>query len=407
MRRFAVFVLLLILASLSSCRSLPRAREGEVLVLLSIDGFRWDYLERYEAPNLQALARSGVRARRMTPCFPSKTFPNHYTLVTGLRPETHGIVANWFWDPASNEMFGMAKKESHWWAQGEPVWVTAEKQGVRTACFFWPGSETEIRGYRPSQYRAFQKSLTNPQRVDGLLAWLDVPASERPRFLTLYFDTVDTIGHTYGPEAPETRAAVAEADAAVGRLLEGLEALGLREKANIIVVADHGMAECGPERVIFFEDLMDVNNVQIESNGPNGGVRPKPGTLSPRELVGRIRAKAPPQLEVYLRGEVPARLHYRNNERIPPVVLICDEHWNIESKTGWPARRANYPRGTHGWDPALPSMGALFVASGPAFQSGKVIEEAQNLDVYNLLCAILGIAPAENEGDNDLVREAL
>jgi predicted AlkP superfamily pyrophosphatase or phosphodiesterase len=408
MRRLVAFALLAILAGLSSCRTASRVPATEqILILLSIDGFRWDYLDRYEAPTLRGLADDGVRARRMTPAFPTKTFPNHYTLVTGLRPETHGIVANWFWDPALGEMFGMARKESEWWSQGEPVWVTAEKQGVRAACFFWPGSETEIQGIRPSLYRVFDKRLTNPQRVDGMLAWLDVPEAERPKFLTLYFDSVDTTGHTYGPEAPETRAAVKEADDAVARLMAGLEERGLRGRTNIVVVADHGMSECGPDKVIFFEDLMDVNEVQIESNGPNGGVRPKPGTVSPRELVEQIRRRAPPQLKAYLREEVPAHLHYRNNDRIPPVVLICDDHWNLESKTGWPARRATYPRGTHGWDPANENMGAIFIASGPAFARGKRIGIVDSLDVYNLLCSILQITPAKNEGDQNLIRAAL
>lgn len=386
---------------LTSCRQFPSgARHHQVTVLVSIDGFRWDYLDKYAAPHLRRLAAKGVRAQRMTPSFPSKTFPNHYTLVTGLRPEHHGIVANWFYDPADNAKFDMGRHETRWWDAGEPIWVTAEKQGVRSACFFWPGSESEIRGWRPTLSRPFAKKMTNEDRVDGLLEWLGSPAGERVRLATLYFNTVDDIGHEFGPDAPETGAAVTAADAAIGRLVAGLDRLGLRDRTNFIILADHGMSPCGPDRVIFFEDLMDVSQVRIEASGPAGGVRPRDGNAA--ALAASIRAKAPPQLKVYLREEVPAHLHYRASDRIPPVVLICDDHWNIEEKIGWPNRAPTYSLGSHGWDPTTANMGALFVASGPAIRRGATIGDFENIHVYNLLCRLLGVKPAANDGDDRL-----
>lgn len=377
------------------------------VILVGIDGFRWDYLELHAAPTLRRLAAAGAHARRLQPEFPTKTFPNHYPLVTGLRPETHGIVANWFYDPPTGGMFNMAKLETHWWQHGEPVWITAEKQGVRSACFFWPGSETELQGRRPTHYRAFDKKLTCNERIDGLLAWFDLPEAERPRFFTVYFDLVDTVGHNFGPTAPETGAAVREADDAVAHLLAGLEQRGLRDRVNLVFVADHGMSETAADRVVFIEDLVDVNAVQVESLGPNGGVRPKPGTVTPAELAAAIRAKAPPQVQVYLREEVPEHLHYRKSERIPPVVLTADDHWVIESKLSWARLRHNFPRGSHGWDPANENMGALFVAHGPAIKAAHRFDQARSLDVYELLCALLGVTPAPNEGDARLVREVL
>lgn len=395
---------------LGGCQTKPAQRTakppGDLVILLSLDGFRWDYLSLHEAPTLARLAAGGVHAERMNPSFPSKTFPNHYTLVTGLRPESHGIVANWFWDPALGEMFGMNKTEEKWWIGGEPIWITAERQGVRSACFFWPGSETPHQGLAASRFKPFDKKLTSAQRVDGLLAWLDVPPAERPRLSTLYFDLVDDTGHKYGPTAPETAAAIREADAAVARLLAGLSARGLGDKTNLVIVSDHGMSECSPDQVVFFEDLMDTSLVQIESNGPNGGVRPKDPAQTAAILAG-IRAKAPPQLKAYLRSEVPARLHYRANDRIPPIVLICDDHWNIETKVGWGAKRLVYSKGTHGWDPATTNMGAFFVAHGPAFRRGVRIGAFDNIHVYPLLCSLLGVQPARNDGDDRLVREVL
>ena len=377
--------------------------------MVSIDAFRWDYLQKYAAPTLRTLAAGGVHATRMTPCFPSKTFPNHFTLVTGLRPEHHGIVSNTFFDPALNAAFNKNlpadNGDPRWWQEGEPVWITAEKQGLRSACYFWPGSEAEIHGTRPSLFRHFEKNASSSQRVDSLLEWLARPAAQRPRFCALYLEVVDNIGHKYGPESPETAAAVKEADDAVARLLAGLARLGLRDTANLVVVSDHGLSETGTDRVIFLEDLMDVSKVQVESTGPNGGVRPLSGTAA--DLAAGIRAKAPPQLQVYLRDEVPEQFHYRANPRIPPVVLIADDHWMIESKVGWPNFAPSYNRGNHGWDPALPNMGALFIANGPAFRHGVEIPDVENIHLYNLLCAALGLKPAPNDGDDRLTRAVL
>ncbi len=406
MRRLFLLLLLPVLLGLASCRSPHRTAANGPLIVISIDGFRWDYLERYETPVLQKLAREGVHARRMNASFPSKTFPNHYTLVTGLRPGRHGIVANWFHDPATGENFTMARTETHWWSGGEPVWITAEKQGVRAACYFWPGSEAALQGRRPTFFRPFDKTLRAEQRVDGLLEWLALPTAGRPQLLTLYFDLVDDAGHAHGPVSPETGTAVRTADAAIGRLLEGLEKLGLRDSANLLIVSDHGMADMGPDRVVFLDDLLDLSLVTIEAYGTYGGVRPKPG-VDAAALVAAIRAKAPPQVKVYLREEMPARFHYSAGERIPPILLLTDTGWNLEPKAGWPARRAAYSKGNHGWDPAAPEMGALFVAQGPAFRRGVNLASVENVDVYNLLCAILRITPAANDGGDALLHSTL
>jgi len=406
MHRLSAALLLLASLVLSSCTTPVASTPAGPLILISIDAFRWDYLQKYDVPTLRQLAAGGVHATRMTPCFPSRTFPNHYTLVTGLRPEHHGIVNNWFHDPALQADFTKSHTEPAWWNEGEPLWVTAEKQGVHSACYFWPGSEAEIRGVRPTYYKGFDRKTSSSDRVDGLLEWLALPAAKRPRFCTLYFDVVDIVSHARGPEAPETAAAVHEVDAAVARLLAGLTRLGLRDSTNLVIVSDHGMSEISTDRVVFLDDLMDMSLVTVEATGPHGGVRPKPG-VDTAALVATIRAKAPPQVQVYRREEMPERLHYRANDRIPPIVFSMEDHWCIEQKTGWPALKARFDRGNHGWDPATPNMGALFVASGPAFQRGVEIPDVENIHVYNLLCAALGIIPAPNDGDDRLVRRAL
>lgn len=408
MRRLSLLLLLPFLLGLVSCQHPPRPADTGMLILISIDGFRWDYLDKYDAPTLRGLAVNGVHARRLNPVFPSRTFPNHYTLVTGLRPERHGIVNNWFYDPVQQANFVKSNTASAWWDQGEPVWITAEKQGVRTACFFWPGSEAEIQGHRPSRYQKFDQQLDSAGRVDGFLTWLDQPITERPRFGTVYLDVVDIAGHKYGPDAPEVADAVREADAAVARLLAGLEKLGLRDTTSLVIVSDHGMSPISPDRVIFVEDLMDASLVTVEATGPHGGVRPKPG-VDVEALVASIRAKAPPQARVYGPHERPAHLHYSAaNPRVPPILFVMEDGWCLQQKAGWPKLKAVFDRGNHGWDPTTtPNMGALFIASGPAFRRGVKIPEADNLDVYNLLCAVLGLTPAANEGSDALSRAIL
>jgi predicted AlkP superfamily pyrophosphatase or phosphodiesterase len=398
---------------LVSCGTVDRPRPadpGRLTILVSLDGFRWDYLDRYEAPTLRALVADGVRVRSLTPSFPTKTFPNHYTLVTGLRPVRHGIVGNWFYDPESGETFGMSKPDSNsdarWWG-GEPLWITAERQGVRSVCYFWPGSEAAHDGVRPSRWVPFNDKIPSAERVAGLLRWLDVPAAERPKFATLYFSAVDHGGHKHGPDAPGLQESITEVDDALSRLMAGLERLGLRDRTNLIVVSDHGMSPQSPDRVVFLEDLVDVRTIEIEITGPYAGLRPKPGTRSADELAAAIRARAPRRVQVYTRDTVPARYHFSGSERIPAVVLIADDQWSIEEKRGWGAKRLTYSRGNHGWDHQSENMGALFVAAGPAFQRGKLIGQTDGIHVYNLVCAILGLKPAPNDGDDRLAREAL
>jgi len=411
MKRLLLLLLLSTAALVRAAEPAAAAPATHSVILVSIDGFRWDYLQKYEAPALRQLAATGVHALRLTPSFPSKTFPNHYTLVTGLYPEHHGIVSNSFYDPAFHDKFAMGKPESNhesrWWEGGEPVWITAEKQGVRSACYFWPGSETDIHGVRPSFYVPFNSKLPSNDRVDGLLAWLDLPAAQRPRFCTLYFDIVDHAGHLYGPESAETGAAVKQVDNAIARLLAGLAARGVRDTTDLVIVADHGMGECSPDRVIFIEDLLDPATVFIESTGPNGGVRPKAGGPTAAQIVAAIQAKHVAHLQVCLREDVPARLHYNTGDRIPPVVMMADDGWNIESKLGWPKRLPTYGHGTHGWDPATSNMGALFLAQGPDVKSGVEFPDVENIHVYNLLCALLQITPAANDGDDRLAKLVL
>lgn len=378
-----------------------------LLILVSIDAFRWDFLEQYaaEAPHLRVLAAEGVRAGHLIPCFPSSTFPNHYSIATGLRPEHHGIIYNEFRDPVMKAVFmkSVGSIDGRWWG-GEPIWCTAVKHGLRSACMFWPGSEAEIGGVRPTCYRPFDPGISAAARVDVLLGWLDAPTEMRPSFCTLYFDAVDRAGHAAGPDSREVGAAVRDVDSAIARLLAGLAARGFRETANLVIVSDHGLTAVGEGHVIPLDDLVDLKSVEVEFLGTQAGLRPHTGTAG--ELAAAIKKKAPAHVRVCLREEMPEPLHYRDNRRIPPVLLLADEGWLLSTREAM-ERRPQRERGTHGYDPALRDMGGVFIARGPAFRSGAMIPPAENIHIYNLLCRILGLKPAKNDGDDRLIRAAL
>lgn len=374
------------------------------VILISLDGFRFDYLDRGITPNLQALAQRGLRADAMRPRFPSKTFPNHYSLVTGLEPQDHGIVGNGMHDP---DMPGMAYRmggepdtsaDPRWWNEAEPVWVTAEKHGVRTATMFWPGSDYEIRGVRPSQYRGFDHSVTPEARVDQLLAWIDVPAAERPRFLTLYFSDVDSAGHEFGPDAPETDRAIAMVDRQIGRLVERLEDLGV--EANIIVVADHGMAELDETRQIALNDILDGDAYTLTTAGAYVALDPNAG----REEDVEAAFLAPhDHMQCWKREDVPPRLRYSDNNRIPAIICLPE--------TGWltipDAKTDPFVIGNHGYDNRSPEMWAAFVAAGPAFRAGSRIGVIENTDVYPLIMQLIGVPPQPNEGRIEVFADAV
>ena len=382
----------------------PATVADQRIILISIDGFRADYLDRGVSPNLAALAARGVRARWMTPSFPTKTFPNHYTIVTGLHPEHHGIVANTIRD-AELGTFRMsdsaANSEPRWWG-GEPIWATAVKQGRRSAAFFWAGSESGAGGAFATHWMRFDDDFPNAARVDSVLTWAALPAGEAPAVTTLYYSDVDHAGHDFGPGAPQVDSAIARVDSMVGRLVTGLAARGLLDRTNIIVVSDHGMAATPASQLIVLDDHIALTDVDVVDWTPVGAIVPRPGKEA--EVYAKLKA-ASPHLQVYRKSEVPERFHFRDHPRITPLVLIADEGWSITSRArvaGW--RRAS---GSHGWDNTAPSMRALFVAAGPSFRTGAVVEPFQNIHVYSLMAKILGLTPAPNDGTIDSVRALL
>lgn len=377
---------------------------GGTVLLVSIDGFRWDFLDRAVAPNLQRLAQGGVRAQWMVPAFPTLTFPNHYTLVTGLYPEHHGIVANNMRDATLGTFRlsdTLAVRDARWWG-GEPIWRTAERQGKRAGAFFWPGSEAAIGGSHPSHWRPYNDTFPNAARVDSVLDWLSLPKGEAPSVVTLYYSDVDHAGHDFGPDTPQTDSAIARVDSMIGRLMTGLAARKLTDRVNVIVVSDHGMIATSEQRVIKLDDYIALADIDVVDWSPVGTIIPKPGKET---AVYDALTRAHPRLKVYRKGEVPARLHFNSHARITPLVLVADPGWTITTTARLAGRRLS--AGGHGFDNATRQMGALFIASGPAFRQGVTVAPFQNIHVYSLLAHLIGVTPAPNDGSLDSVRSVL
>jgi predicted AlkP superfamily pyrophosphatase or phosphodiesterase len=398
---FAVFTLALLATT--------RAAGAPPLVLISLDGFRWDYgrLHPDETPNLRHLARTGAVTRALIPSFPSNTFPNHYTIATGLYPSHHGLVNNIMFDAQLGEFFmynqASATRDGRWW-KGEPIWVTAEKQGVRSACYFWPGSEALIANTRPTYAKAYTKSTTFEDRLDETLGWLKLPEGKRPGLVTFYIEDTNGVGHLSGPDSAELKAAVKLVDDRIGAFAARLEKEGIT--ANLVVVSDHGMTPCDDQRVLFLDDYVDYTKVQVDFEQTVVGLRPIGGN----DVAGLLRALAqlPPQAKAYRVEDLPTRLHVdASNPRIPPVWILPIEGWQVMRRTLFNRLVAKFDRGQHGYDPALADMHGIFIASGPSFKSGVEVEPVENVHLYNLLCAALGLKPAPNDGDDRLIKSVL
>ncbi len=374
------------------------------VILIGFDGFRNDYMDKTDTPYLHRLTAEGVRAQGMIPAFPSKTFPNFYCLATGLYPENNGIVGNTMFDPEFNARFRMsdrgAVEDGRWWG-GEPIWVTAERQGQKCGIFFWVGSEAEIAGVRPTYWKRYDSMIPNAERVAQALAWLDLPAAQRPRFVALYFSDADHFGHRHGPDSPEVIKAIQELDGTLGSLLQGLETRGIFERVNIIVVADHGMSATSKERVIYLRDYVDLSAVEVIDGSPAVTLRPLQNN---EEEIYRALAHAHPHMQVYRKDTMPARFHYTRHRRIPPLLCLADDGWTINTRAASDTSRSFWDNGAHGYDNLLPSMRATFIAHGPAFRKGLAAQPFQNIHVYDLIAHILRLQPAPNDGSLDSVR---
>jgi predicted AlkP superfamily pyrophosphatase or phosphodiesterase len=369
------------------------------LLLVGIDGLRWDIIDRHPAPTLRRLAAQGVRAQGVVPVMPSKTFPNFYAIATGLYPDRNGVLDNASYDPALDMTFRMSLQDDPRWFQGEPIWVTAERQGLRAATMFWVGSGAEIDGIRPTYWHPFDGSIPNAQRVAQVLAWFALEESQRPRFLSVYFEAIDSASHSFGVDSAEERAAVLAVDNALSELLQGLEAQGVLSQTNVMVVGDHGMTDLSAERIIYVDDYVDLSDLyspQLSGDRQGNAVFAAfHGEAQEVERVYRALALAHPHMSVYRKSGFPEWFKQGHPQREPDLIIMPDLGWML-SKRGIPYEG---PRASHGFNPHERDMHASFIAAGPAFKTGEVVEPFPIVDIYNIMAHVLKLSPANNDGN--------
>lgn len=387
---------------LAGCASRPvadtarstSALSANTVILVSIDGLPASMLGTGILPTLDHIAADGVHARWMTPSVPTHTFPNHYTLVTGLRPDNHGIVNNQMIDPTLGRFVSKeaSADDGRWWG-GEPIWATLQKQGGIAATMFWPGSRARIAGERPRYSLVYDRAVAANARVDQVLQWLDLPPAQRPTLLTLYFEQYDVAAHASGARSERALQALSKVDTALARLQRGLRQRGLLDATNLIVVSDHGMADVPIDHVTYLNSRLGTDAYDVMWWGAFVGIVPKPGQT---DAVERAFLGRQDHYHCWRKSELPPAWGYGQHPRIPAIICQSDTGWRVQAKVQ--RRWLRSMKGEHGYAPEAPAMRAVFVASGPAFKSQVQLPPFANVDVYSLLAHLLGVTPAENDG---------
>lgn len=367
------------------------------VVLVSIDAFRWDYINRGITPSLSQIKEEGVSALSLQPSFPSKTFPNHLSIITGMYPESHGIISNNFTNLFTGEKYSMgiesAVSDSKWYL-GEAFWETAKRNGIKTASFYWPGSEVLNSQKRPDYFKAYKKGTTDDEKLDGVLAWLRIPYAERPHFITVYFEQVDTKTHQFGPNSKEASAVIKEIDSVIARLKDNFTKAGLRDSINLIVLSDHGMTEIDDKKTANIEQIIGDSSCKVINTGPVGLVQVPEG--KEKSVYEKLK-KNENHYKVYYKDEVPEYYHYSKHPFITQIVVIADLGWSlIDNRMAKKLDTEKGKVGDHGFDNHQIDMHGFFVAEGPSFKKHYATGTLWNIDIYPLLCKIFNIQPRSN-----------
>jgi predicted AlkP superfamily pyrophosphatase or phosphodiesterase len=356
------------------------------VIFISADGFRHDLADKYQAAHLLALRASGVAAQSMTPSYPSVTFPNHYSLATGLYPSHHGLVDNAFFDPAKGRGYTIrdrtAVEDSSFYG-GTPIWVLAEQQKLLSASFFWVGSEAAVGGVRPTYYYRFNDKISLDTRLRTVKDWLTMPVAQRPHLILFYLSPVDHAEHLFGPDSKETEDAVHLVDHCIGKMTSMVDSLHL--PVNYVFVSDHGMGAVDTLHPIAPPSI-DTSKFTTAFNGTMIHLYAKDRSVI-ASTYEQLK-KSADGYDVYLPDETPARWHYMvaddRQHRIGDILLVAHFPRIFHD-------RGRMLAGEHGYDPAIPDMGASFYAWGPAFRKGVTIPAFENVNVYPLIAHILGL----------------
>jgi len=396
-----------ILILLSSCNSLKnkntQTNDKSYLIVLSLDGFRWDYTDSVATPNLDKIAQIGVKAKGMQPSFPTKTFPNHYALATGLYPNNNGLVNNTFIDPQSGKKYSIGNRkavEDASFYEGEPIWNTAEKQGLKAATFFWVGSEAPIQGMRPSFWKRYEHNFPFEQRIDTVINWLQLPKAKRPHLIMWYMHEPDGVGHKYGPFSAETNNQVHYLDSLVGVFMHKLEQIPVGKEVNVVILSDHGMGHISSDKQVYLDKLLKPEwTSNIIGGNPVYNIQATNGSID-SILYVLSNTKG---VTAYKTSEIPERLHYGSNPRTLDIVAVADSSYSLYNNSA----KAYNGSGTHGYDNKDTDMDAIFYAYGPAFKKGYSKDRFKNVSVYPLFCKILNLEEAPNDGDLKEISDVL
>lgn len=369
-------------------------------VIVSLDGFRWDYPTMYKTPNLDRMGQEGVKAV-MLPSYPASTFPNHYTIATGLVLAHNGIVNNTFWDANNKRHYSMgdsATRNNPDYYLGEPIWVTAQKQGLKTANMYWVGSDIAIKGTHPTYYRmwAANPHLSFEQRIDTVLTWLQKPEEERPRLTMLYFEEPDGSGHRNGPCSKETGIVVQYVDSLIGVLRNRIESLPFADNINLIVTSDHGMIDISPERVVNMNQYLKPEWCEVVEGRTPTSIFSKTGYRD--SIYNALKEVA--HIHVWKKEEIPAELKYSESDRIGDIVVAPEPGWQFTDVV-------RNTKGAHGYFPQSPEMQVIFRAIGPDFKKGYTSTGFVNVDIYPLLSYLLQIVPEKTDGQFDRIKGIL
>lgn len=372
------------------------AQSQPYVILISVDAFRWDYSDRNITPNIESLVQNGVKAQSLKPVFPSKTFPNHISIITGMYPEHHGIIFNEFYNRFTGAYYktwdSVQVIESQWY-KGEAFWETARQQGIVTASYFWPGSDINLDFRRPDYYYHYVHKKPYIERVKGVIDWLKLPYAKRPHFITMYFDLTDGVGHDFGPDSPQIDTAIASIDSTLGDLLTSLNDINMSDSVNIILVSDHGMTYTSGDRIINIEEMLNGYEVDYSNSGPVMMIQPKQNEL---EEVYSLLKKNENHYKVYKKKEIPAYYHFSDNPLISDILLVADLGWSVIRNKDLKWYKPGTIGGNHGYDNNTLDMQGTFIACGPQFKKGYKTGMINNIDIYPLLCKIFNIVPNHN-----------
>jgi len=379
------------------------AGEKPYVLLISFDGFRWDYLDRGLSPNIEKFYNDGIRAMSLQPCFPSKTFPNHYSIITGMYPENHGIISNYFKDIKRNQVYRLgdsAQVRNSEWYLGEAFWETAERNRIKTASYFWPGSEVHLSYRHPSYFMEYNQQTPYKDRVDGVINWLKLPKEKRPHFITLYFEDTDNTGHDFGPDSKEVNESIVRLDNIVKYLDESLKSINFRDSINIIIVSDHGMTSTPKEKIINIESIVPDFGCKFIEPGP---VMKIECDINKIEAVYQKLKQNKNHYRVFRREDVPDYFHYSKNPFISPIIIVADLGYSLVDNRTMKRSVEKWSLGNHGFDNHASDMHGIFVANGSMFRKNYKTGSVLNIDIYPLLCKIFDIFPRANI-DGDLSR---